>query len=771
MKLPDAISHLLGKKEEQENFFFSLFLDTDAAAVATWFVDSNGLPKIVSYAHGKVAQDSWESRIQVVDRLLSAAEDKAKVEHAISKTVFGMPGVYLTREGNIASGIRPQLKKLTTVLELSAVGFVPLSSAIAFAFKKDEGVPASVILIGCSGTKATLTIFRVGKNAGEETIDIADDPAMEIEKALTLYQHSDVLPSRMLLYGGDESLLEAVRGKLLKHPWPTRANFLHFPKIELFSTEKLLSAVSLSGASELAAAIGESDEGDISAAAASVVAQPTRESPLPVHDTISEESQAETDDQVPSEGAASDDFQPDEAEGEDDKNTQESTEESNVHVVSPEALGFERQDVLVHHAVDAPKHTGQVRDVMEDEEEEQAPRRKGTRSLLGTLRWQMTRLPKPSGLYMPILLGILVILGLAAALYYFVPHATVTVLVAPVSLAESSVLTIDPAATIADPSTKVIPGRTQEKSISGEKTAAVTGKKKVGDPARGTVTIYNKVTSERTLKKGAVLSAKGLSFSLDDDVRVASASESIGSITFGKSNAAVTAVEIGAASNLPASTEFTFKDTSSSAVSARNDAALTGGVSRDVTVVTRADYDAMVKAMIDELVGKAKTELSGQIGAERLIDQTVKTTVAEKIFDKELDQEAKELHGKVTISVSGISIRDEDIKAILTSLVAAKVPGGYSLSGGQTDVETRGMQVKKDGKITLMATLKAVALPAIDTGVLVGKLVGKSVTEATSTLKATQGVAGVEFRFTLSPMHSRLPVNAKNITITISVAQ
>jgi hypothetical protein len=252
-------------------------------------------------------------------------------------------------------------------------------------------------------------------------------------------------------------------------------------------------------------------------------------------------------------------------------------------------------------------------------------------------------------------------------------------------------------------------------------------------------------------------------------VSVASASESIGSITFGKKNVAVTAVEIGADSNVAASTEFVFKDTSASVISARNDGAFTGGASRDVTVVSRADYDNMVKALTDELVGKAKTELSGQIGAERLIDQTVKTTVSEKIFDQELDQEAKELHGKVTITVSGISIRDEDAKAILTSLVAAKVPAGYSLSSGQAEVTTSGISVKKDGKISLTATLKAVALPVIDNDGLVNKLVGKDVKTASAILKETVGVAGAEFRFALSPSQSRLPINSKNITISIAV--
>ncbi|MBP9813866.1 hypothetical protein KBC80_01605 [Candidatus Woesebacteria bacterium] len=795
MKFSDAFSGLLGKKEDQKTFFFSLFLDTDAAAVAAWFVEPSGIPKIVSYAHGKVSEDSWDARIAVIDRLLSAAEDKAKSHGAISKTVFGMPGAYLTREGNIAQGIRPHLKKLTTMLELSPVGFVPLSQALAFLFKKEEGIPPSMILVGCSASVGTVTIFRIGTMVGEEVIDIVSDPALAIETALKNYQDSDVLPSRILLYGGDEANLDEVRGRLLKHPWPTRANFLHFPKIETITTEKLLEAVSLSGASELSAEIGETDEGDISAEATVAVAQPTRTPPT-TGEHNSEESGEEDEQSLESEEVEpGDDFEEDDEyeDGSDEEASEEDKElgevieevdgqeeESNVHVVSPEALGFERQDVLESHQLHQKAKVMPRELVIDDDEEVKILPRKQKMAFkfalpaiskfdLSGVRSMFSRMPKPAGVPVPLLIGVLLLLGIGGLVYYFVPHATVTILVAPVSLSEFSVVTVDPVATIADSATKIIPGRTQEKSITGEKTAVVTGKKKVGDSARGIVTVYNKVTSEKTLKKGAILVAKGLSFTLDEEVSVASASESIGSITFGKKSVAVTAVEIGSDSNMSASTEFVFKDTAASAVSARNDAAFTGGASRDVTVVSRADYDGMVKALTDELVGKAKTELSTQIGAERLIDQTVKTTVSEKIFDQELDQEAKELHGKVTITVSGISIRDEDVKAILTSLVAAKVPSGYSLSGGQADVTTSGISVKKDGKITLTATLKAVALPVIDNSGLISKLTGKDVKTATAILKDTVGVAGAEFRFALSPSQSRLPVNPKNITLSVAV--
>lgn len=772
MKFPNAFTSLLGKKEQEKEYLFSLYVDVDAAAVAAWYVDPVGNPHVVSFAHGVVAEDTWEARVAVIDRLLSAAEDEAKVERAIKKTVFGLPGVYLTREGNIAEGIRPQLKKLTSVLDLTPVGFVPLSQAMAFSFKKEEGVPPSAIFIGCSSLKATVTIFRVGKAIGEEIIDVAD-PALAIEAVLKKYQDGDVLPSRMLLYGGNTERIEEARAKLLKHPWPTRANFLHFPKIETLPLEDLLTAVSLSGASELAADIGEEPQtaqGEV----ATVVAQP-RPAPGASKEPQVQEVAPEEIEEEEVEGEEKAEKESEEAaEGE---TLEEATEEdhlsedlANVELVSPESLGFRKEDVLERVAerkskVEEPQQTGK-KPLPFTVKLPVLPR-----FSFDSLRSMVGRLPKPSGVHIPII-GIVAIGLLLTGLYFiFIPRAAVTVLVLPETLDASTTLTVDPVATIADPATKIIPGKSQEKSVSGEKAVTVTGKKKVGDPAKGTVTVYNKVTSARTLSKGAVLTAKGLSFTLDNDVTIASASETIGSITFGKGNVGATASDIGPEGNVPANTDFTFKDIASSSLSARNDNAFAGGTSRDVTVVSRADEDNLVKALTDDLVGQAKAQLLQQVSGERLIDQTVKTQVADKTFTEELDQEAKDLHGKVTISVTGISVHDDDVKAILMPLITAKLSSGYSAASGQSDIAISGIKVQKDGKIAMTAKLTITALPTIDAATLTKKLAGKNVNAAMDILKSTPGVAGAEFRFVLSPTKSRLPFRGSNISITTAVSQ
>lgn len=785
MKLPDVFSGLLGKSEETKEYYFSLYLDADAAAVAVWSL-TNGSPKVGSFAHALVSEDSWEARTHVIDRLLSAAEDKVGVTKAITKTVFGLPGAYLTSEGNIRDEVRPHLKKLTHMLELNPVGFVPLSSAIAFSLKKDEGVPPSAILVGCAATRAQVTLYRVGQVTHEDVIDVGD-PAAALEATLKRHQDGDVLPSRMLLYGGNTSLLEEVRSKLLKHPWPTRTNFLHFPKIELLTLESLLTSVSLAGASELTPGLGESEDAGV---AETVVAQATRPVAAPAdgedispsapdeeedeeseeidgemvegeEEMVGEEAQDDSDEEIPE----------DEIPGEESgvvmaKNDADEIE--NIQMVTPESLGFTGEDVLEHVASPRTK---------EAPANPQKPP-KPVSAKFSMPKFSMPSIPNVSALVrslpklkggLPVIIGGIVLIGILAGLFYALPRVTVTVLVASQSLDESTTLTVDTESVAADSESKSIPGKRVEQSVSGEKTITVSGKKNIGDPAKGTVTIYNKVTTGRTLSKGTVLTASGVSFTLDSDVSVASASESIGSITFGKATANVTARDIGPNGNLPASSEFTFANINGSAVSARNESAFTGGTSKQVTVVSRADQDSLVKSLTEELVAKAKEQLKSATAGEILIDQTVKTEVSEKVFDAELDEEAKSLHGKVTIKVTGTSVSDSDAKAALMPLIERKVPSGYSLAPEQTNVTTSNVTVKKDGTITLSAKLTAIALPVIDADAIKGKLTGQSVEKASAILKETPGVAAAEYRFSLTPFQTNLPLNKNNITISIAV--
>lgn len=706
MNLINPIKSLLHPKQTRE-VFLSLVLTRDSVAASAWYVDAAKKPVPLAFAKTDIPGDTWEDRTKAADQTVAKIEEKLDESSQIQKAVLGLPADFLTQTGDIDPSVRSHIKQLTQALDLTPIGFVSLPQALVYKLKNEEGMPPSVILLGFSDHQIVLTLYKVGAIVGQHIIDQGEHLATSLEMALKHFKELEVLPSRILLYGMRSELLEEGKAQLMRHPWPTKANFLHFPKFDELSAEEVATAVSLAGASEIAQALGEEVVEAVAAAAKEPEPPVTPASP-------------------------------------------------SDRLVAAEELGFQKEDIL--------------EEVKEKTQKFRLPVALPAFKLpkLSALPITLPRIKLRGGAAIAgIILGVLLLFGV---LNWIIPKATVTVLATPQTIKSQLTLTVDPTATTPDSQNKIIPGHTREDALSGEKVIAVSGTKKVGDPAKGGVTIYNKSLTAKSFKKGSILSASGLNFTLDGDVQVASASESVGSITFGKTTGAITAEAIGSESNLPAGTEFTFKDTSSSVAIARNDQPLAGGTSREVTVVTRSDYDALVSELTDELLTQAKEKLATSIsGGEKLLDPTLKTTVTEKVFAQELDQEAKELSGKITVTVSGVSYGENDLAVVFEDSIRDKLQPGYALAKDRTETNIQNVQVKKDGKITLTASITGVALPSIDNDTIRKTIAGKSMAAAQEYLKATAGVGGVEFRFRWTIIPNRLPVNKQNISVTVAV--
>jgi hypothetical protein len=792
MNFTDAFQSLLGKKNTDTQIYLSLFVDEHSVAASFWRPGARGAVERIVSAHKGVPSGIWKDRITSIDALLGHLEEKGDIAD-VTTTILGLSPSFLTSTGEIRKEVRLEIKKLAQELALTVAGFVPLTQAAIYKLKTDEGVPPSVILLGINASTIALSLYKIGTLVGVRDIDKHEDVATQVEQGLKSFTEMEVLPARILLYGSDEKALEEVKTKLLHHPWTTKANFLHFPKIEIITQEFIVDAISLAGASEMKASVPDAEEEQTPPVqeeklTAEAVVPPPAGAIIPesvdTEDNETLEAQADVgtqeivddanekileDTQTNSETIV-DETRAEVAEAqeilkEDFALDNEPVEDANVVMVDAESLGFRKNaDIL--------------EEKKEQQEKEVVRSPAGTKgvafaSQIGYIarglqgRMSSIRLGKINPIAIVALIALLLVGGLFV---WTLPKATVTVLEIPRTLTASENIIIDPTVGTIDGQSNTVPGTNQQKSLDGEKTVAVVGKKDVGDPARGTVTIYNKALSARSLKKGTVLSSGSLKFTLDSDTEVASASESIGSITFGKKDAAVTASAIGGQSNLPGGTEFSFADMSN--ISARNDNALTGGTSRQVTVVTRSDVDTFVNDLSDELTQKAQEDLASSVsGGEQMIEDTIKTTVTERVFDQEIDQESNELHGKITITVSGITYAQKDIRDVLTQSGALEVPEGYTLSEDNTKISLSNVQVKKDGTITAKATVEAQALPTIDISALPAALAGKTIKDAEMKLRAIPGVGGMQVGFRFSLSKNRLPLNRKNISVSMSVVE
>ncbi len=770
MKLAD-VAGLFRKKPKIKDYYLSVYLDVADIAACVWVFGAGGQMQILATSTEHLTDDSWNSRLEAADRALAVLEERVGTDN-LTNVIFGLPQVFLTETGDIKKDIRAEIKKLAKALELTPVGFVPIHQALIYTLKKNEGVPPSMVLLGVSGPSIAVSVYKVGSLVGSRLIDKRNHIATSVEEALQTFENLEVLPARIVIFGSDN--LEGVKSELLKYPWTTRVNFLHFPKIEIQDISHILIATSVAGASEMAATVRASENTDVSSGGL-IEESATEDQKVPpveegksLEEAIIEENVdrgLESRMKTVAEDAVAEKVQEARDILTEDLAPQESHEDANVQEVTPEELGFKKNvDILETPA--RPKKSEEA------EHSEEKPHAGFSFALLQISFTRLVSLFPRKGL-LPAAVGILVLCGLFGGfMYWILPHATVTVYELPKFLNQVTQITISPSATAVEAERNIIPAKRQERSVSGEKTIPVTGKKNVGDPARGTVTIYNKSLTSKTFKKGTILTANSLQFTLDSDVTIASASETIGSITFEKEDVGITASAIGPEGNVPAGTEFTIRDVSPSVAVARNEKALTGGTSRHVTVVTRADYNTLVDELSEELVDKAKQELAGMIGgAEKLIDATIETVVNEKVFNQELDQESNQLQGKLTITVSGITYSEQDIKTMAKALAVANIPDGYMLSEEKTTVNVSDIKVLKNGNITANASVTTIALPVVDTYSIQKALAGKTIRAAQEYLRSLPGIASVEFGFRFSPTARRLPFNKNNISVTIAVQE
>ena len=758
MSIIEAFQHLgKQKKIEQADVFVALTIeDTYLQGVSFTLTDEGGphITGIATELHDVIP--SWEERIISADKILSKLN--IGEEGVLNNLLFGFGEAFVSDEGDIEKEVKPHLRDLTTKLALKPIGFVPVVTALTHFLKKTEGVPASAIIVLVQKNTFDVVISRVGRIAGKARIDRSGEPGKDIETVLRKESGDEVLPSRIILVGVDTPLLSEVKSLLLTYQWAGTSNFLHYPRVDIFEQDNIGKAVSFAGAAEL-----------------------TKTVEFPVQTPVTSEQEQKIEEPTPVAVVQKEEVVDNDLESEEDLIEEQQEEEgrtSHMVIVQPENLGFQKSTYDIH----APE---KVENFISDnlktqhgstEEERAFMRPKGSgifdkvRGLVPPLSGVFSKFRNPR--FAKIGIGIaLIAIVLIGGFIIFSQNgrAAVTISILPVALAANTPVTIDPNAQVLDESKKIIQGKKVETSVTGEKTVPTTGKKKIGDPAKGTITIFNKSeTNSYSLKKGTVVSSGTIQFTLDADVSIASATSSIGSSTYGKSDVSVTASAVGEEGNIGSGKEFNMKDYPTSVMVGRNDQPFTGGVSRQVTVVSRADTDGLVKALSDELVEQSKAELAGKVsGRERLIDATIKTVVTEKTFVEELDQEAKELHGKVTVTISAISYDEDQIQKILSGMITDDIPEGYRVEEAKTVTTIGKVTVAKDGKISASADIAASSVPAIEESDIKKNISGKTIEEAQSFLRSIRGVAGVEFGFEKSVQKNRLPKNVENIQVII----
>ena len=281
-----------------------------------------------------------------------------------------------------------------------------------------------------------------------------------------------------------------------------------------------------------------------------------------------------------------------------------------------------------------------------------------------------------------------VIIGLSLGLNeYFLHRASVTIYL--------------PSQTIKKSIAEAIDYKVASLSADFTETTATTGKKEIGDKAKGSVSIHNFDDKERVFSKGTTLTAAGLQFVLDGDIKVASSTLAAdGSAKLpGKSNGTVTAASIGPESNVAKNQRFKIDDLPTSDFFAINEAALSGGTKKEIRTVAKADQDRLEKATLDK--AKKETKSPSLSSAEAIVPDMSEIDLVESKFSKEVGEEGDSLTLNTKAETTYFSYNKPALNKKILDELKKELKSGYRIDEANLNFKITGAKINKDDLLEL----------------------------------------------------------------------
>lgn len=746
------------EKKDKSEFFLSLVLrDEKASAVVFQEIDKkiNVVGEHVENFKTSVEDATEEELLVAIDKAVSTAEKNLPPDVESHGTIFGVKQDWI-HEGKIKPEYLAKLKKVSDELEFKPMGFLVIPEAISHLLQKEEGAPVTAVLAEIGQKNVTLSLIRAGKIV-ETKSGLIGESLVDTVESLLKHFSAETLPARIILFDGGR---EELQQEFINHKWSRDLSFLHLPQVSALPANFDARAVLNGAASQMGFEVFEAS-----------LKNAVREDTKPASAiSLSEEEKDKTLAEAASEfGFVADDVKEEITEEEPQKDLLLSSEEFKTE--ETETIKETPKTAVMDNITVAD----QFREIPEEIKINKAERKSLpanaallTSGIIAALKKiHLEKILKgANGSRKKLMIGIvpLVIVLLLFYVYLFGRSATVTLGIDAKEKEDSLSVTFSQSEKT-NATDNIISAEFITVSQDGKLSTSTTGKKEVGDKAKGTVTMFNSNTTGVTIPTGTVItSSNDLKFVTDKAVTVASASGDIFSGTDpGKADVPVTAEKFGTNYNLPSGTKFSVEGSSS--VAAKNDKAFSGGTKKEIKVVSKKDYDKLATDLQKQLETGAKEDIQKKAqGDSVVLPNFISVEFDKKSYSKDIDDEATEVSLTATISYKGVSYKNADI----LSFAKDKLEDGSDLEVDKNSVEASATDLKEKGdNASGKLKIKANLVPKIDAKELISQIKGKSIKDAIEKLNEINEVNKVDIK--LSPpipfLPERIPFSSGKIKI------
>lgn len=374
-----------------------------------------------------------------------------------------------------------------------------------------------------------------------------------------------------------------------------------------------------------------------------------------------------------------------------------------------------------------------------------------------------------------ILIAALFIIAVGAGVY-FVPGANATVILKTRDIDEKvSVLVgrdVKSASEVLSAPGKIID---LEQEIT--KTVASTGKKNVGEKAKGTVTISNLYNFQNPIKliKGTKIVSDTKEFILQTEVivPVAKATAAIENnipvlkTTAGSIDAEVMASESGDGYNLSAR-KFNVTGFVNTKVYAESKAAFAGGTNKEIKIVTEADLKKAETDLKVELLESAKKELAAKALESNLkiLEGQISSETISQESTKKVDEEGDTFDFKMKVKFFVLGFLEDDIKKTVTKGIESKIDATEMIINPEKSNIAYKVKASNidNGEMELEAVFTGKVGRKIDANMIKNNIKNKDVKAAKSYLQSIEGIDSSTI--IISPnFWQRTPIIADKINI------
>lgn len=727
------LSALFKKKQNTDKeSYFGLFLRGESAVGFIFEIVDNTVSLIakekIKYKNG------WEEIVDDVDELLAILESETQLH--VTQCIFFIYSYFIDEEtGDIKEQYKNVMKQLSKELDLKPLGFIEAHEAVKDMLEKEEATPLNSVMTEVDSSHVSLYVYKGGKLIHKDQSARTDSIVADITEIVEKRKEQYLLPSKMVLYGSNT--LEEEAKEIKNHNWKEDA-FIQAPRITVLSNEDVLRSLGNTFMEQIKTELKdvEVQEEEIDLKEDVVQDKEVKvskaEKEIEAKDAFVEEPEPKHETAVPKrKPVVPDDGIPDEA----------------------DKVGFVVGEDITETEID--EGAAPIRSFNVDT------------SFAKNIKLPSIKFPKGKIPKKPVFVGITVLLLLAtAAVAEVIFHkAELQVIVPANKISDEISLEGDVGGEVAGAFSII----TSTSSAEVKDEVATTGQREVGEKAKGTVILNNFEDRAVTYSAGTKITVDSLTYTLDSDVTIASASSSVTTIQAQTKEAGVTADTIGTEYNIDKEKRMTVAGAPSRNI-AVSKSAFSGGSKKQLKTVAKKDLEQLDKRVLD----KAKKLSASAKNAEapsgmQALPALTEVHIAEAKYSGEVGQEAEKVSVNATVSITSYLVDNSLLKKEIATRLEPDVPSGYKLDTENMEYKV-GTASKKNGSVNVDVLGEASAVKVVDKNKIMIELPGKSIDEVKKVLRDKYEVEDVIVKTNstpILPLSNLLPFQKNNITIDI----